>query len=106
MLNLLILRSDLPSNEFKQGHFTKVPMIVNRDAYEGYNYSPKDNTTEQLNEDLQEIFPYAKQSFFNRLYQLYPESDFNSTFFRRAEIYGDYIINCREYSTGNGEFGF
>ena len=23
---------DLPSNEFKQGHFTKVPLIVNRDV--------------------------------------------------------------------------
>lgn len=48
-----------------------------------------------MTKDLQQIFPYAKESFFNRLYQLYPASDFNSTFFRRAEIYGDYIINCR-----------
>lgn len=46
--------------------------------------------------DLQTIFPYAKQSFFNRLYQLYPASDFNSTFFRRARLYGDYIIDCRK----------
>lgn len=27
-----MLRSDLPSNEFKQGHFAKVPVIVNRDV--------------------------------------------------------------------------
>jgi len=46
--------------------------------------------------DLQTIFPYAKQSFFNRLYQLYPASDFNSTLFRRARLYGDYIIDCRK----------
>ena len=92
-----------------------MPTLVNRDvrarrsnvchtqtdmrsqAYEGYNYSPRDNTTEQMTADLQTIFPFAKSSFFKRLYQLYPASDFNSTFFRRAEIYGDYIINCREY---------
>jgi len=48
--------------------------------------------------DLQTIFPYAKQSFFNRMYQLYPASDFNSTFWRRAQIYGDYIIDCRTLS--------
>jgi len=26
---------DLPSNEFKQGHFTKVPLLVDHDGYEG-----------------------------------------------------------------------
>ncbi|KAK5108211.1 hypothetical protein LTR62_008667 [Meristemomyces frigidus] len=36
---------DLPSTEFKRGHFTKVPLIVNRDGYEGCNYSPKNETT-------------------------------------------------------------
>ena len=92
---------DLPSNEFKLGHFTKVPLIVNRDAYEGYNYSPTNDTTEkQMTKDLQTIFPYAKQSFFNRMYQLYPANDFNSTFFRRAQIYGDYIIDCRKLLRG------
>ena len=29
---VLMVSSDLPSNEFKQGHFTKVPVIVNRDV--------------------------------------------------------------------------
>jgi len=46
--------------------------------------------------DLQTIFPYAKQSFFTRVYELYPASNFNSTFFQRAQIYGDYIIDCRK----------
>jgi carboxylesterase type B len=104
---------DLPSNEFKQGHFSKVPLIVNRDVrisytevtidaegfqqYEGYNYSPMDDNTEaNMTRELQTIFPYAKPSFFKRMYQLYPESDFNSTFFKRAQIYGDYIIDCRK----------
>jgi carboxylesterase type B len=84
---------DLPSNEFKQGHFSKVPFITNRDGYEGYNYSPKNETTqEQETADLGLIFQYAKQSFFNRLYQLYPADAFNSTLFQRQSIYGDYII--------------
>ena len=55
-----------------------------------------DTTEKQMTADLQTIFPYAKHSFFTRLYQLYPASDFNSTFFRRSQIYGDYIIDCRK----------
>ena len=47
--------------------------------------------------DLQTIFPYAKQSFFERLYELYPADAFNSTLFQRQQIYGDYIIDCRKY---------
>ena len=58
-----------------------------------------DTNENQMTKDLQTIFPFAKESFFKRLYQLYPAADFNSTFFRRAEIYGDYIINCREYTS-------
>ncbi|KAK5175704.1 uncharacterized protein LTR77_000843 [Saxophila tyrrhenica] len=89
---------DLPSNEFKRGHFSKVPLIVNRDAYEGYNYSPMNISTQSnLTRELNTIFPYAKPSFFKRLYQLYPANEFNGTFWRRAQIYGDYIIDCPTY---------
>ena len=83
----------LPDEEFKRGHFTKVPLIVNRDGYEGYNYSPKNETTQEEElADLGLIFPYAKQSFWTRLFQLYPADAFNSTLFQRQSIYGDYII--------------
>jgi len=71
--------------------------MTNRDGYEGYNYSPKNETTQAIETmDLQTIFPYAKQSFFTRLYELYPADDFNSTLFQRQQIYGDYIIDCRK----------
>ena len=29
---------DLPSNEFNLGHFSKVPLLTNREGYEGYFY--------------------------------------------------------------------
>ena len=29
---------DLPSNEFKQGHFSKIPLIVDRDGFEGKHH--------------------------------------------------------------------
>ena len=47
--------------------------------------------------DLQFLFPYAKPSFFNRLFSLYPASAFNSTFFQRQTIFGNFIIDCPTY---------
>jgi len=89
---------DLPSNEFKQGHFTKVPLMVNRDGYEGVVFSNISVTTvEEELADMQTLFPYAGPSFINRLYELYPSSAFNSTFYHRAQWYGDYIIACPAY---------
>ena len=89
---------DLPSQEFKRGHFTKVPLLTNREGYEGISFSNRNETTEiQETLDLEILFPNAKQSFFNRLYELYPSSDFNSTFYQRAQLFGDFIINCPTY---------
>jgi carboxylesterase type B len=89
---------DLPSNEWKQAHFTKVPLLVDRDGYEGFYFSNQSElTTAGTTMDLQELFPYAKQHFFDRLYQLYPTEAFNSTFWQRQTLFGDFIINCPTY---------
>jgi len=86
---------DLPSNEFKQGHFTKVPLLTDHDGYEGYLYTNHSETTiEQETAGLQKAFPNAKQSFFDRLYQLFPREEYNSTLFQRQDIWGDFIIDC------------
>jgi carboxylesterase type B len=89
---------DLPSQEFKKGHFTKVPLLTNREGYEGTLFSNQ-NETNMTQEvlDLNTLFPYAKQSFFNRLFELYPSSNFNSTFFQRSQLFGDFIICCPTY---------
>jgi hypothetical protein len=47
--------------------------------------------------DLQKLFPDATKSFMNRLFDLYPASKFNSTFFQRQQLFGDFIINCPTY---------
>lgn len=88
----------LPSQEFKQGHFTKVPLFVNHDAYEGYYFSNQSlSTIEEQVSDVQTLFPDARHSFITRLFDLYPQADYNSTFFRRAKWFGDFIINCPTY---------
>lgn len=89
---------DLPSNEFKQGHFTKVPLIVDRDGYEGVIFTdPSVTTLSAQRADFMELWPTAGPAFFTRLYQLYPASAFNSTFFQRQQIFGDFIIDCPTY---------
>ncbi|KZP00029.1 alpha/beta-hydrolase [Calocera viscosa TUFC12733] len=90
--------ADLPSNEFKQGHFAKVPLLVNRDGYEGVIFSNRSITTQEEElADLQKLFPYAGPSFINRLYELYPMSAYNSTFYHRSQWFGDFIIDCPAY---------
>lgn len=88
----------LPSQEFKEGHFTQVALLVDHDAYEGYIFSNMSETTkEEEVAGVRTLFPYAKRSFINQLFDLYPASDYNSTFFQRAKWFGDFIINCPTY---------
>lgn len=89
---------DLPDQEFKRGDFYKVPLMLDRDAYEGVNYSNRSITTQaEETMDAQLLFPYASNSFFNRLYQLYPASDYNSTFWQRVDWFSDFIVCCPTY---------
>jgi len=82
-----------PSQELAQGHFTKVPLLVDTETYEGFLFSNQSQRTmaDEIT-DLRILFPYAKDSFFTRLYELYPASSYNSTLFQRQTIYGNYII--------------
>lgn len=85
----------LPSEEFKQGNFYKVPLLTDRDAYEGVPYTLANLTTQSAETiDAQIMFPSAKPSFFSRLYDLYPASNFNSTFFQRVQWFSDFIVCC------------
>lgn len=98
-----------PSQELAQGHFTKVPLLVDTEGYEGFLFSNQSqrNMTEETT-DLEVLFPYAKDSFFTRLYQLYPANAYNSTLFQRQTIYGNYIIGMSlntEQPGGRAETG-
>jgi hypothetical protein len=71
---------------------------TNTQPQEGYNYGNQSITTAAGTQaDLQTLFPVAKKSFFDRLYQLYPLEAYNSTFWQRQYIFGDFIINCPTY---------
>ncbi|KAK4503862.1 hypothetical protein PRZ48_004777 [Zasmidium cellare] len=86
---------DLPSNEFKLGHFAKVPLLTSREGYEGVAFVNRSRLTdEERARDLSRVFSNAKQAFFSRLFQLYPRADYNSTLTRFAAAVGDAVIVC------------
>ncbi|KAK3673376.1 hypothetical protein LTR78_006609 [Recurvomyces mirabilis] len=89
---------ELPDTAFKLGHFYDVPLLVDHEAYEGNsftNVSLMSQVVETM--DAKNLFPFAGPAFFSRLYQLYPRSDFNSTFYQRAQWFGDFSIDCPTY---------
>ncbi|KAI0467815.1 Alpha/Beta hydrolase protein [Xylaria cf. heliscus] len=85
----------LPSREFKAERFARVPTWVSREGYEGVLFSNQSMTTiEEEKADLRTQFPSANETFVDRLYELYPSEDFNSTFWHRQTWFGDFIIDC------------
>jgi hypothetical protein len=75
--------------------------MTNREGYEGVTFSnTSEMTTSEMQQGLQALFPYAGQPFFNRLYQLYPRAAYNSTYFQRQQLFGDFIISCPTYYFG------
>lgn len=66
--------------------------------YEGYIFSnPLQKTQVQETTDAKNLFPLAGPAFFSRLYDLYPRTKYNSTFFQRQMWFGDFMINCPTY---------
>jgi len=50
--------------------------------------------------DAQNLFAFAGPSFFSRLYDLYPASDFNSTFYQRQTWFGDFVSSVYTLAPG------
>lgn len=85
----------LPDQAFKSGRFYDVSLLVDHDRYEGVIFTNQSMTTqEEETMNARVLFPRAGPSFFSRLYQLYPASAFNSTFYQAMTWFGDFIINC------------
>lgn len=84
-----VVLQDLPSREFRSGHFAKIPTIVSREGLEGVAFTNQSVTTvEEETEDLKNHFHYADNEFIESLYELYPTQDYNSTFWRRQAWFG------------------
>ncbi|KAF2203384.1 alpha/beta-hydrolase, partial [Delitschia confertaspora ATCC 74209] len=89
---------DYPSKEFEKGNYVKVPVILDRERFEGYTFTNTSMTTiEEETEDLKIQFPGADEGFVEEVLSLYPREDFNSTFFQRQTWFGDIYIDCPTY---------
>ncbi|PVI03976.1 alpha/beta-hydrolase [Periconia macrospinosa] len=89
-----------PSEEFNAGRFAHVPTLVSRNGYEGFVFTNMSAsfTPEDEKADLRKHFPYANQAVFDKLYEIYPNEAFNSTFWHRQTWFGDFSINCPTYT--------
>ncbi|KAL2785700.1 Alpha/Beta hydrolase protein [Aspergillus keveii] len=108
----------LPSQEFKNGHFTKVPLLIDHNVYEGLLFSNLSITQEtQIKADLEQAWPGTNKSFYKKLFNLYPAWRFSHTpvdaspvislltsllslqpaVFHRSRIWEDYVIKCPTY---------
>lgn len=134
---------DYPQREIEAGNFSKVALLIDHSAYEGEHIvlsmlddntntntgaaftNLSTNSWKQTVENLKVLWPKAEATFFSRLEQLYPLSDYSGTYFdndffssattdllasslnlthkgnseywRAQQIYGDYVINCPTY---------
>lgn len=121
------LIQDLPTTQMKRGHFSKVPLLTDRDQFEGIIFTNTSIRTEsELPGVIKVLWKPASTAFLLRLFELYPSAAFDSSFFRRndyfslpgwlnmtaavpslknntafaklQEIFGDGVVNCPTYT--------
>jgi carboxylesterase type B len=109
---------DHPLTEYRKGHFTKVPLIIDHNFWEGLAYTRVSlQTTEDVLSDLSALWHDADQQYAETALSLYPESSHNASnlkdltyyeqfkellggqepsnaFVQRSLLFGDAIVNC------------
>lgn len=113
-----IIRAN-PEGEFRDGHFTKVPVLVDRNFDEGFIFSNTSVTREEeVVSDLAALWHDNNGYFADIALGLYPESVYNTShlddlpaykllkeaggitdtitnyFIRRSALFGDAMISC------------
>ncbi|KFY80344.1 hypothetical protein V499_00797 [Pseudogymnoascus sp. VKM F-103] len=108
-----------PIDAFHLGQFTKVPVLVDHDGYEGFYFTNSSLSTEQqLEADLQTLWQEADPAFIQSALQEYSLTQYNASlmsglrilgaleaaigqnftftdsYARRHAIFGDVVINC------------
>lgn len=106
-----------PLEAFSQGHFHKVPILINRDGNEGFTFTNTSIATEdEVVLDLERSWP--NKTFLEESLARYPNSLYNTSmaedltavqsleaaggvaiplsnaFFQRESLFGDALVNC------------
>lgn len=100
---------DYPLNEFQNGHFTKMPILVDHNSFEAWPFvNASVKTDGEVTELLEKMWPTAGDSYIEGVFQQYPYSTYNATimdglglavnvndaYARMHAIFGDVTINC------------
>ncbi|KAH7374054.1 Alpha/Beta hydrolase protein [Cadophora sp. MPI-SDFR-AT-0126] len=109
-----IIRDSL-INDFRNGHFTRVPVMVDHSLYEGALFSNfLTNTSATLRQEIQNLWPAASSSKVDNILHAYSSinttalrdgsiflnvvqdalSTVSDTFVKRQAILGDSYVNC------------
>lgn len=76
---------DLPSVEFDNGHFARVPLMTNHDSFEGILFTNFSTTSFDENRaQWQKTWHSPTTKFWESLSQLYPLSDFGTTYYEQS----------------------
>jgi len=110
---------DYPAAAFRDGKFTKIPVLVDRDGFEGVSFTNFSlTTTAEVLADLSTLWPSIVPGRLAEILALYPASAYNGTalsaqpffqvlqvvyepiaplstaFARRQAVFGDALVEC------------
>lgn len=87
---------ELPNEAYKNGNFYKVAFMVDHNEWEGFAYSQLINETSEVLPDAETFFPGRGRTFFSKLFELYPASAYNATFWQRVDWFTDVVVDCND----------
>ncbi|KAH7378570.1 Alpha/Beta hydrolase protein [Cadophora sp. MPI-SDFR-AT-0126] len=122
---------ELPSDAFKNGHFSKVPLLTDHSSWEGEGFTNLSITTKaDVQHNFERFWQIRNESFFKQLLSLYPPSTYDTTYFsnptwkeviaifpsfakvigdqpwaQAAGIWGDVVIRCTSWVVATGSSG-
>jgi len=83
-----------PNTAYKNGRFYKVPFLVDHNEWEGVAFSRQINSSQQIIPDEESFFTGRGPSFFGKLFNFYPASAYNSSFWQRVDWFSDVVVDC------------
>ncbi|KAF6814790.1 triacylglycerol lipase [Colletotrichum musicola] len=104
-----------PAEQFRAGNFSKVPVLVDRDMFEGPTFTPVTlSTGDELVADLRAVWQTVPDALIREVVELYPSSTYNSSlvrstpwfnaltggynvstaFVQRQAIFGVSVVDC------------
>lgn len=97
---------DAPLAEFQNGHFTKVPVMVDRDEYEGFSFTnPRTANSEDIVSALETLWQGESSISPEEVLEQYPLSPFNASLLDGLRGLDDILGSIGENITLSDAYG-